>query len=61
MSDEETLFEQRIKICESCDKLKHKFITKICGECGCILDIKARVSFFKCPLNKWEIVDGSKK
>lgn len=25
----------------------------ICGECGCVLEAKARVKDEKCKLNKW--------
>lgn len=56
------LSEKRMKVCDSCDKLKIKFITKICGECGCILKVKAAIKSFDCPLGKWEKEqDGDKE
>lgn len=43
-----------MEICNNCDKQWIKFTTKICGECGCILPIKAAIKMFKCPLGKWD-------
>jgi len=52
--------EQRIEICNRCEKQWIKFTTKICGECGCIIQIKASIKSFKCPLGKWDADDNSK-
>ena len=51
---EESFYEKRMEICNSCDKQWINFTTKICGECGCILPIKAAIKMFKCPLGKWD-------
>jgi hypothetical protein len=49
----ESLLKKRLAICEECPSKRRKFITDICGECGCILQIKAAIKQFNCPLNKW--------
>jgi len=41
---------QRMDICNSCDRLS---ILKFCKECGCIMPVKTYLSFAKCPLSKW--------
>ena len=60
---EESFVQKRLEVCNNCDKLKIKFITRICGECGCILAVKAAIKGFKCPLDKWdkEEQNGSKE
>lgn len=61
MSNDTT--KKRLEICNNCDKLKIKFTTRFCGECGCILAVKAAIKSFNCPLDKWdkEESDGSEK
>lgn len=60
---EDNFYQRRLEVCNNCDKLKIKFTTRICGECGCILKVKAVLKQFKCPLDKWdkEDQDGSKE
>lgn len=45
------LYEQRIAVCCQCDR--HHPALNICGECGCLLALKARVPRLGCPLGKW--------
>ena len=52
--------EQRIEICNTCDKLKIVFTTKICSACGCVLAAKVLLPNATCPMNKW-VNDGSKE
>jgi hypothetical protein len=52
-----SLSEQRLKVCETCDKLKTFVNVRQCGQCGCILTIKAAIKVFNCPLGKWPKVD----
>jgi hypothetical protein len=47
------VFDNRLNICNSCDRFNIKNIT--CKECGCFLMIKARWASEKCPLDKWGI------
>lgn len=48
------MYEERINICKSCDKfINYKNIIYRCGECQCVLNIKARMSGQSCPLKKW--------
>ncbi len=50
----EQLARKRISICKKCNSLEHiEIIGDICGECGCVLEAKARVQDEKCELNKW--------
>jgi hypothetical protein len=41
---------ERLAICKKCE-----YYTRvgICGKCGCVLAIKARLPMFHCPLKKW--------
>jgi hypothetical protein len=52
-----TTFEERIKICGSCDRLFRP--TWTCKECGCFMGLKARVASQSCPINKWDREDKS--
>jgi len=45
-----TLYQKRIKICDTCE---YKSQIGICTKCGCVLAIKARIPIFKCPIDKW--------
>ena len=48
------LATKRIAICNKCSKKTHvDMLGDICGECGCVLDAKARVEDERCELNKW--------
>lgn len=53
----EIVSEERIKICEICDK-HSKNHTSIrpdahCTECGCTLSAKTKCLTCECPLKKW--------
>lgn len=50
MVDDE-LFQERINICNSCEK--YDAGPNRCKECGCYLDVKARLILDSCPLGKW--------
>lgn len=60
------LAKKRITICESCKHFRKK--SRTCGTpivgtkvgkkrtCGCFMDAKTKLSFSKCPFNKWGIL-----
>lgn len=50
LSVPEEIFNERYEICKSCPKLSN---LGFCGECGCAMKVKCKVSTSKCPLNKW--------
>ena len=54
----------RLNVCSSCEFLREKEEMKICGVCGCFLELKAaslininhrkrRIEITHCPLGKW--------
>jgi hypothetical protein len=52
-------YHQRHDICKSCEhyrKFKH-FDTHYCNDCNCVIELKARVRYFECPLKKWPKLD----
>lgn len=49
-ASEETI-EERLRICQSCDRLNKSL--GICRECGCIVKLKTRFQSVNCPLEKW--------
>ncbi len=46
---EDSVRQERISICESCDKFKLYF----CTDCGCYLPFKTRIKDSVCTLRKW--------
>ena len=60
------LAKKRIEICEKCEHFKNP--PRTCGTpiigdqvgdkrtCGCFMDAKTKISFSRCPLNKWEFL-----
>ena len=60
------LARKRIAICVECEHFKPK--TRTCGTpvigdkvgdtrtCGCFMDAKTKLSFSRCPLDKWEFL-----
>lgn len=49
VSEEE--YQKRQAICNACPK--HLPAMNQCGECFCMLSLKARLNGMKCPLGKW--------
>ena len=49
---DEQVFNKRLNICSSCDKFSK--LTHQCKECGCFMNLKAKLLHSKCPLDKWE-------
>lgn len=45
--------KRRRQICKSCDRNIKYMKTRICSECGCIINSKTAVEDEKCYLNKW--------
>jgi hypothetical protein len=43
--------EERISICNGCDRLIKA--TKTCKECGCFMTAKTKLPNAECPLGKW--------
>lgn len=51
ISVDEQTYNERMNVCNGCEsyvKLLHQ-----CRECGCIMNLKARLKKAKCPLSKW--------
>lgn len=48
---DDTIVEQRIQICNSCDRLFKP--TRNCKLCGCFIDLKVKSKLSSCPINKW--------
>ena len=44
-------WQERIKICQDCDKYNKTW--KICKECRCFMPLKTKIRWAACPLNKW--------
>ena len=53
------LSEERMKICEVCDRYNAKIAQ--CQECGCFMKAKTSFPNSKCPLNKWGPMTDKKK
>lgn len=47
----EDLFKARKTECEKCPS--YRPLLDQCGECGCLLSLKARIVESTCPLQKW--------
>lgn len=47
----EELYEYRRQVCEGCPHYKDTF--DMCGECYCVIHVKAKLHTEHCPLNKW--------
>ena len=43
----------RLKYCNRCEYLEVIDNQKICGLCGCFINLKTSVKEEKCPSNKW--------
>lgn len=41
----------RLDICDKCPELIR--VTKQCKQCGCVVNLKAKLKNSVCPLNKW--------
>ena len=44
-------FKKRLDICLGCDRLFKA--THQCKECGCVMNLKAKLPHAECPLGKW--------
>lgn len=44
------VYNERYDECNKCDRLT---FGKRCLECGCYMQIKAKIKSVKCPLGKW--------
>jgi len=42
---------ERLSVCQSCEHYNQE--RKVCPLCSCYMPIKVRVSWLKCPINKW--------
>lgn len=45
------MHEARMKICRSCEHFD--VTTRLCMVCKCFMPAKTRLSWAKCPKNKW--------
>lgn len=50
---EESLVNNRLKICAYCEYLSEK---GICDLCGCNVSLKSRLKYVRCPARKWDNV-----
>jgi len=50
---EDNVKETRLYLCSICPSLKDLAGQMQCGECSCLLKVKAGLSGMKCPLGKW--------
>lgn len=50
--------DERLAICLECPRLIKA--TKQCKECGCFMDVKAKLFDADCPLGKWGPVEVDK-
>jgi hypothetical protein len=48
LSKIETL-QARLNTCKTCEHFKGG----VCGKCGCIIFLKARLATSQCPIGKW--------
>lgn len=55
---DETVQQQRIKICKSCE---HYTTLNFCSKCNCFMPIKTKLAHKKCPLDKWSRVGLNQK
>jgi hypothetical protein len=44
------VYENRFDICQNCDDFMYG---SACGVCGCVMQVRARLSDAKCPKKKW--------
>ncbi len=47
---DENLFLKRFDVCSLCDKLMYG---STCAVCGCVMQVRARLSDGRCPEKKW--------
>lgn len=53
------VYEGRIQICKHCEHYR-SFIRQ-CKICKCIMPVKARLAFMRCPSGKWVEVTAKAK
>lgn len=44
------VYDQRMETCRGCDRFENN---RFCRECGCFMDLKAKIEVAECPLDKW--------
>lgn len=47
---DETTYKERFNICSDCERLMYG---QTCAACGCIIQVRARLSGGRCPKKKW--------
>jgi predicted Zn-ribbon and HTH transcriptional regulator len=47
----EIMVEERLAICNGCDKLFRP--TMQCKKCGCFVKVKIKLAASECPIGKW--------
>ena len=50
-----SVVQSRMAYCNACE---HYTSLKICKACKCFIPLKAKLRRTKCPLGKWEKIDG---
>lgn len=54
ISDE--LINYRLGVCTKCEFIRDM---KFCGVCNCFIPVKVKFKNVKCPINKWDVIDGN--
>lgn len=49
----ELLSKQRLDICNVCPDKINTFGLDSCKGCGCLIKLKVKLSYTKCPIDKW--------
>lgn len=54
LETDEATVDRRLETCAGCDRARIVGPVLRCEECGCIMNVKARLVVGRCPLGKWE-------
>lgn len=44
--------DKRLEICETCPEYRPNLV--MCSQCGCIMPLKVKFKYAKCPMGKWQ-------
>lgn len=47
----DSIFNERMSLCQSCEHFDQSQTR--CTQCGCFLNVKAKMMFEECPVGKW--------
>ena len=46
--------EQRLSICNACEEKRNVFGLDQCQVCNCLIKLKVKLTYTKCPIDKWQ-------